>query len=63
MLQYSIAANSISSNSRYQDLLKISEKKLLDIFTDYVKMINKSTHISESFIDHAYVRTNLRTFH
>ena len=32
-------------------ILKVLENKLLDIFKDYVQMVNKPTHISGSLID------------
>lgn len=38
------------------DLLKVSEKKLLGIFTDNVHIVNKLTHISGSLIDHVYIK-------
>lgn len=38
------------------DLLKVSEKKLLGIFTDSVHIVNKLTHISGSLIDHVYIK-------
>ena len=41
------------------DLLKVSENKFLDIFTDHVQMVNKPTHISGSFIDHVHIKKSL----
>ena len=41
------------------DILKVLENKLLDIFTDHVHMVNKPTHISESLIDHVYLKKSL----
>ena len=38
------------------DLLKVSENKLLGIFTDNVHIVNKLTHISGSLIDHVYIK-------
>lgn len=38
------------------DLLKVSEKKLLGIFTDNVHIVNKLTHLSGSLIDHVYIK-------
>lgn len=38
------------------DLLKVSEKKLLGIFTDNVHIVNKLTHISGLLIDHVYIK-------
>ena len=60
MLQYLLATNSIdfiAGNFNY-DILKVSENKL-DIFTHHVKMVNKPAHISESLIDHVYVKKTL----
>ena len=37
----------------------MSENKVSDIFTDHVQMVNKPTHISESLIDHVYIKKNL----
>ena len=50
MLQYLLATNSIdiiAADFNY-DLLKVSQNKFLDIFTDHVWMVNKPTHISRS---------------
>ena len=41
------------------DILKVLENKLLDIFTNHVQMVNKPTHISESLIDHVYLKKSL----
>ena len=46
--QYLLAANSIGiiAGDVSDDLLKVTENKLLDIFTDHVQILNKPTHIS-----------------
>ena len=56
MLKYSI--DIIAGDFNY-DLLKVSENKFLDIFTDCVQMVNKPTHISGSLIDHVYIKKSL----
>ena len=56
MLQYLLAPNSIDIiawDFNY-DILKVSQNKFLDIFTDHVQMVNKPIHISGSLIDHVY---------
>ena len=40
-------------------LLKVSENELLDIFTDDVQMVNDPTNISESLVDHVYIKKSL----
>ena len=42
-----------------RDLLKVPKNKFLDNFTDHVRMVNKSKHISGSFIDHVYIKKGL----
>ena len=61
MLQYLLATHSIDiiAGDFNYDLLKVSQNKLLDIFTDHVQMVNKPTHISGSLIDHAYIKKAL----
>ena len=61
MLQYLLATNSIDIILRdfNYDLLKVSQNKFLDIFTDNVQMLNKPTHISGSLIDHVYIKKAL----
>lgn len=57
-LEYLQATNSIDiivGDFNY-DLLKVSEKKLLGIFTDNVHIVNKLTHISGLLIDHVYIK-------
>ena len=48
MLQYLLVTNSIDIIAREfnYDLLKVSENKLVDIFTEHVQMVNKPTHVS-----------------
>ena len=41
------------------DLLKVPQNKFLDIFTDHVQMVNKTTHISGCLIDHVYIKKAL----
>ena len=36
------------------NLLKVSQNTFLNIFADYVQMVNKPTHISGSSIAHVY---------
>ena len=50
MLQYLLAKDSmnIKAGKFNYNLSKVSEKKLIDIFTDRVQMINKLTHKSGS---------------
>lgn len=50
MLQYLLAKDSmnIKAGKFNYNLLKVSEKKLIDIFRDRVQMINKLTHKSGS---------------
>ena len=61
ILQYLLATNSIDiiAGDFNYDLLKVSQNKFLDIFTDHVQIVNKSTHISGSLIDHAYIKKAL----
>ena len=58
VLQYLLATNSIDimAGDFNYDLLKVSQNKILDIFTDHVQMVNKPTHISGSLIDHVYIK-------
>ena len=57
MLQYLPATNSINiiEGDFNYDVLKVSENKLLDNFTDHVEMVNRQTHISGPLIDHFYI--------
>ena len=61
MLQYLVATYSIDiiAEEFNYDLLKVSENKFLDIFTNHVQMVNKPTHISGSLIDHVYIKKSL----
>ena len=61
LMQYLLAAHSIDiiAGDLNYDLLKVIENKLLDIFTDHVQMVNKTTHISGSLIDHVYIKRTL----
>ena len=61
MLQYLLAKYSIGiiAGDFNYDLLKVSQNKFLDVFTDHVQMVNKPTHISGSLIDHVYVKNAL----
>ena len=56
MLQYLLATNSIDiSGDVNYDFLKVSENKLLDIFTHHFQMVNKPTHLSGSLIEDFYI--------
>ena len=61
MLQYLLAT--ISTDIIAEDfsygLLKVLQKKFLDIFTGNVQMVNKPTHISGSLIDHVHIKKAL----
>ena len=60
MLQYLLATHSvdtIAGDFNY-DILKVSQNKLLDIFTDQ-PIFNKPTHISGSLIEHVYIKKAL----
>ena len=61
LMQYLLAAHSIDiiAGDLNYDLLKVIENKLLYIFTDHVQMVNKTTHISGSLIDHVYIKKTL----
>ena len=61
MLQYLLARHSIDiiAGDFNYDLLKVSQNKFLDIFTDHVQIVNKPIHISRSLIDHVYIKTAL----
>ena len=57
MVQYIVVTNSIdiiAGDCNY-DLLKVMEIKLLDIFTDYVRGVNKPTQVSGSLIYYVYM--------
>ena len=41
------------------NLLKASENKLLDIFTNHSQMVKKLTQLSGSLIDHVYIKKTL----
>ena len=61
MLQHLVATYSIDiiAGDFNHDILKVSENKLLNIFTGHVQMVNKPTHISGSLIDHVYIKKSL----
>ena len=61
MLQYLVATYSIDiiAGDFSYHISKVLENKLLDIFTDHVQMVNKSTHIFDSLIDHVYIKKSL----
>ena len=40
-------------------MLKFSETKFLDIFTDHVQMVNKPKFLSGSLVDHVYIKNSL----
>ena len=41
------------------NLLKVSERNLLDTFTHHIQKVIKPTHISRSLIDHVYIKKTL----
>ena len=43
------------------NLLKVPKNKLLDIFKDHVQMVNNSTNISRSLMDHVFMEKSLMT--
>ena len=43
----------------WHDLLKVLEKKLLDLFTGHVQMVNRPVYISGSLIDLVYIKKGL----
>ena len=59
VLQYLVATyysiDIIAGDFNY-GFLKVSENKLIGIFTDHVKMANKPKHLSGSLIDHVYIK-------
>lgn len=58
ILQVLLAINSITiiAEDLNYNLLKASQNKFLDIFTDDFQMLNKPTHTSRSLIDHDSVK-------
>ena len=58
MFQYLLATNSIDfmAGDFNYDLLKASQKKCSDTFTDHVQMVNKPIHVSGCLIDHVYIK-------
>ena len=60
-MQYLLAANSINIIAREfnYDLLKVTENKLLDIFTYHVQIVNKRVYISGYMIDHICIKKTL----
>ena len=61
LMQYLPSANSIDTlagDFNYV-FLKVTENKLLDIFTDHVRIVNKTTHLAGSLIDHVYIKKNV----
>ena len=59
--QYLLATNSIDTiaGNFNCDILKVSQNKFLDIFTDHIHMVNKPTHTSGSLIDHVHIKKAL----
>ena len=59
MLQYLLATNfmDIIAGDFNYDLLKVSQNKFLDIFTDHAQTVNKRTDISGSLIDRFFFRS------
>ena len=60
-MEYSVATNYIDilAGDFNYDLLKVSQNRFLDIFTDHVLMVNKPRHIFGYLIDHVYVKKSL----
>ena len=58
ILQVLLAINSITiiAEDLNYNLLKASQNKFLDIFTDDFEMLNKPTHTSRSLIDHVSIK-------
>ena len=56
--QYLVATYSIVGDFNY-GITKVLGSKLLDIFTDYIEMVNKPTLISASLIDRVYIKKRL----
>ena len=61
MLQYLLATNYIDiiAGDLYYDFLKVPQNKFLNILTDHIQIINKPRYISESLIDHVYIKKSL----
>ena len=61
LIQYLLAENSIDIIARdfNYDLLKVTEKKLLDIFADNVHIVIKPTHIFGLLTGHVYIKKSL----
>ena len=57
-LQYLLAVTSIDviAGDFNYDLLKVTENKLLDIFTDRFQIVTKPGNISGSLTDHVYIK-------
>ena len=61
ILQFLLATNYIDIlvGDFNHNLLKVSERHLLDTFTHHIQKVIKPTHISRSLIDHVYIRKTL----
>ena len=57
LMQYLPSANSIDTLAGDFNYVfsKVTENKLLDIFTDHVLIVNKTTHLLGSLINHVYI--------
>ena len=62
ILQVLLAINpmTIIAEDLNYNLLKASQNKFLDIFTDDFEMLNKPTHTSRSLIDHVSIKKAFR---
>ena len=62
ILQVLLAINpmTIIAEDLNYNLLKASQNKFLDIFTDDFEMLNKPTHTSRSLIDHVSIKKTFR---
>ena len=56
--QYLVATYSIAGDFNY-GITNVLGSKLLDIFTDYIQMVNKPTLISASLIGRVYIKKRL----
>ena len=66
ILEYLLVANSvyvITGGFNYH-ISKVSSNKLLDHMIGYTQVVNKTTHVSGSQIDHVYIMNDLlKEFH
>ena len=57
-MQYLLGKNCIDVIARdfNYNFSKVVQNKFLDIFTDHTQILNKSTHIYGSLIDHVHIK-------